>query len=89
MKSIKSKKVWTDSFEAVNSSFEDLETLNEFVATGDATHQEIDTEYKQVLVKVEDLEFQRMLSSEEDQLDAMLEINPGLEEQRARTGRKC
>ena len=77
MKSIKSKKIWTDSFEAVHSSFEDLETLNEFVASGDATPQEIDAEYKKVMDKVEDLEFQRMLSSEEDQRDAMLEINPG------------
>lgn len=77
MKSIKSKKLWTNSFEELNTSFEDLETLNEFVASGDATPQEIDAEYNTVIAKVEDLEFQRMLSNEEDQLGAMLEINPG------------
>lgn len=77
MKSIKSKKLWTDSFETVNSAFEDLETLNEFVASGDVEQQEIDSEYQKVLGKVEGLEFKRMLSNEEDQLSAMLEINPG------------
>lgn len=77
MKSIKSKKLWTDTFEEVNSTYEDLETLNEFVASGDVDQQEIDTEYNNVLVKVEDLEFQRMLNNEEDQLSSMLEINPG------------
>lgn len=34
-------------------------------------------EYQQALKMVEDLEFQKMLSGEEDQFGAMLEINPG------------
>ncbi len=33
--------------------------------------------YKKLLVDVENVEFKRMLSSEEDQLSATLEINPG------------
>ncbi len=77
MKVIKTKKLWTSSFEDVNAAFEDLETLYEFLATGDVSEQELANEYTKVLAKVEALEFKRMLRNEEDQLSAMLEINPG------------
>ena len=74
---IKSKKIWTDSFTNVNALFEDLETLQEFQQAGEATPEEVDTEYKKTLEALEALEFKKMLSSEEDQLSAMIEINPG------------
>jgi peptide chain release factor 2 len=38
---------------------------------------ELETEYKKVFKSVEELEFKKMLSKEEDQLSAMVEINPG------------
>ena len=38
---------------------------------------EIEKEYAKVLKTVEDLEFKKMLSNEEDQLSAIIEINPG------------
>lgn len=38
---------------------------------------EVDAEYKKTLEELEELEFKRMLSGEEDQLGAMMEINPG------------
>ena len=77
MKLIKTKKLWTSSFEDVNAGFEDLETLSEFLATGDVEEDEVDQEYTKALLKVEALEFKRMLRNEEDQLSSMLEINPG------------
>ena len=77
MKIIKTKKLWTNSFEEVNTAFEDLETLYEFFSSGDVSQKEIDNEYAIALAKVEALEFKRMLRNEEDQLSAMLEINPG------------
>lgn len=77
MKLIKIKKLWTASFEEVNSTFDDLETLYEFLASGDVTEEEIKKEYDNSLAKVDALEFKRMLRNEEDQLSAMLEINPG------------
>ena len=77
MKLIKTKKLWTSSFEDVNSSFEDLETLSEFLASGDVTAEEVNDEFVKSLAKVEALEFKRMLRNEEDQLSSMLEINPG------------
>jgi len=77
LKGIKSKKTWTDSFENVNSMSEDLETLFEFYEAGEVEEAEMDEEYSKTLVKLEELEFKKMLSGEEDQLNAMIEINPG------------
>ena len=56
---------------------EDLETLYEFLELGEVDEKEIEQEYHSLQKKIEDLEFKRMLSNEEDQLSAMLEINPG------------
>lgn len=77
MKLIKTKKLWTSSFEVVNEAFDDLETLHEFFESGDVEEQEIEEVYKRSLNLVEALEFKRMLRNEEDQLSAMMEINPG------------
>jgi len=77
MKTIKSKKIWTDSFSKLHTSFEDLETLVEFQAEGEVEESEVDKEYENVVTTLEELEFKKMLSNEEDQLDAVLEINPG------------
>lgn len=55
----------------------DLEVLWEFYEQKEATDEEIETELKKILKAVEDLEFQKMLSSEEDALSALMEINPG------------
>ena len=56
---------------------EDLEVLNEFHDAGDVGDEELDTEFKKTAQAVEELEFKKMLSREEDQLSAMIEINPG------------
>ena len=37
----------------------------------------MDSEYENVKTGIEDLEFRKMLSGEEDQLGAMIDINPG------------
>jgi peptide chain release factor 2 len=77
LKGIKSKKVWTDSFDKIYSLFEDLEALYEFYEEGEVEDSEMDSEYEKSLAQLEELEFKKMLSSEEDQLSAMIEINPG------------
>jgi len=43
----------------------------------EASEGEVDKEYQIVIKLTGELEFKRMLSNEEDQLNAMLEINPG------------
>jgi peptide chain release factor 2 len=51
--------------------------LNEFHLAGDVDEDELDREYKKSFQAIEELEFKKMLSQEEDQLSAMVEINPG------------
>ncbi|MFA0960814.1 peptide chain release factor 2 [Roseivirga sp. BDSF3-8] len=77
MKEIRAKKSWTDSYEDVEAKFGDLEALYEFYEAGDVEEDEINQEKSKVIKSLEDLEFKKMLSAEEDQLSAMMEINPG------------
>jgi peptide chain release factor 2 len=77
LKNIRTKKVWTDAFERVNKLVEDLEVLNEFHDAGDVGDEELDRDYSKTEKAVEELEFKKMLSHEEDQLSAIIEINPG------------
>jgi peptide chain release factor 2 len=77
LKNIRTKKVWTDAYAQVTKLVDDLEVLNEFHEAGDVSEEELDVEYPKVAKAVEDLEFKKMLSGEEDQLSAVLEINPG------------
>ncbi len=69
--------MWTDAYEKVNKQLEDLEVLFEFHEAGDVGEEELELEYKKTFQAVEELEFKKMLSQEEDQLSAMVEINPG------------
>lgn len=77
MKELRAKRIWTEAFETVNKAVEDLEVLYEFHEAGEAEEEELDREFKKALLVVEELEFKKMLSQEEDQLSAVVEINPG------------
>lgn len=75
--SIKIKKVWTDAFQKVVSEVEDTGVLLEFFQAGDATEAEMNDQYRQAITAVEELEFKNMLSAEEDQFNAVLQITAG------------
>lgn len=77
MKKIRAAKAWTDSYEKVETSLEDVETLYEFSVEGEASDEEVQTEFDKALKLLEELELKKMLGEEEDQLSAMLQINPG------------
>ncbi len=77
LKTIRTKKVWTDAFNQVNKLLEDLVVLNEFLEAGDVSEEELDKEFIKTAKAIEELEFKKMLSKEEDQLSAVIEINPG------------
>ncbi|MGJ1410642.1 peptide chain release factor 2 [Sphingobacterium thalpophilum] len=74
---IKNQKIWTDHFDEVAAAVEDTSVMYEFFQSGDATEKELDEQYQLALEKVEELEFKNMLSAEEDQLDAILQITAG------------
>ncbi|WPU95100.1 peptide chain release factor 2 [Mucilaginibacter sabulilitoris] len=75
--SIKTKKVWTDEFQKVASVIDDTGVLFEFYQAGDATEAEMQEQYNQAIKVVEELEFKNMLSAEEDQFNAVLQITAG------------
>jgi peptide chain release factor 2 len=55
----------------------DTEVLFDFYREGDVLEAEMQADYEATIKKVEQLEFKRMLSDEEDQLSAIIDINPG------------
>lgn len=69
--------MWVDSFDAIQTLWDDLETLYGFYEIREATAEEVAVTHQKLVKKLEALELKKMLRSEEDQLDAILEINPG------------
>lgn len=51
--------------------------LYDFHKEGEASEEEVETQYNIALKKIEDLEFKNMLSAEEDSLNAVLQITAG------------
>jgi peptide chain release factor 2 len=56
---------------------EDAAVMHDFFQSGDANEAELKEQYEITLKKVEELEFKNMLSSEEDQLNAVMQITAG------------
>ncbi len=77
MHSIKAKKIWTDEYQKVEAAVDDAAVMLEFFASGDAIEQDLKEQYSAALTQVEELEFKNMLSSEEDQLNAVMQITAG------------
>jgi peptide chain release factor 2 len=77
MKQVRALKGWTTGYEKAESAIGDLETLFEFYTLGEATEEEVDEEGKKFDEILAELELKKMLSNEEDQFSAVLEINAG------------
>ena len=77
MKQIQARKGWTTSFESLDQKIQDLDVLYEFFSAGEVSEDEIKEDYSKAKEAVEELELKKMLSAEEDQLNAVIEINPG------------
>ena len=75
--SINNKKKWTDEFQEAEASVEDASVILDFFQSGDATEADLKDQHELSLQKVEELEFKNMLSSEEDQLNAVMQITAG------------
>ena len=77
MRSIRDKKIWTESYKEAWSSYEDLKIIWDFFVQGEGTEQDLEKQYAASLHLVEELEFRNMLSGEEDKLSAIVQINSG------------
>ena len=61
----------------MNAAVEDAAVMLEFTQAGDATEEEMKEQYLAAVSEMEDLEFKNMLSAEEDQLSAVVQITAG------------
>jgi len=77
MKEIKLNEFWTGLYQDVETSVEDFVVLFEFWKAGDASEEETKNVYEQAIVAIEEAEFKSTLNQPEDELPAILQINPG------------
>ncbi len=77
MKELRTLKKWVEDYETAQQNFEELEVYFEFFKEGEETQEQVDTAYQQALNAIEQLEFRNMLSSEGDDLSAVLQITAG------------
>ena len=77
MKELRGQKKWVEDYESAQNNFEDLEVYFDFFKEGEETQEQVDQSYQKALEAIEQLEFRNMLSSEGDDLSAVLQITAG------------
>lgn len=77
MKKIRGLKFWVERYEEAVNQHKELKLALEFHDLGEMTDEEVESRYQKLLKLIEDLEFRNMLSGEEDQLSAVLQITAG------------
>ena len=77
LKQISKLKFWVNTYNIMVNELDELKILLEFFNENEATEQELENQNNKVLAAIEDLEFKNMLSAQEDELPAILTINPG------------
>ena len=77
LKQLRSKKKWVEEYEDIHKEFEDLQVLVEFSKEDPDSEKEVEDIFPKLLEKIENLEFKNMLSSEGDELSAVLQITAG------------
>lgn len=77
MKALRTLKKWVEDYNNLILLSDDLEVLMEFEKTGEATSEEVEKQYRNIVLLLEDVEFRNMLSDEGDDLSAILQITAG------------
>ena len=77
MRRLRTLKSWTQSFDVCLSAVDDAQVLFEFMKAGEAEDSEAQEAFDAAAVAVEELEFKNMLSAEEDNLNAIMQITSG------------
>lgn len=77
LKTIKGKNEWIKAYDTAQTAFEELKVIHEFYEEDEADETDLEKQHQKTLKEIENLEFLRMLSKDEDKLSAILEINPG------------
>ena len=77
MKKVRELKSWIEGYEQVTSAVGDLQVLFDFAKEGEATEEEVDSQYQETIRVLEDIEMRNMLRREEDHFGAIMKINSG------------
>jgi len=77
LKQISKIRVWVKSYNQVKTELDELKILEEFLKDEECSEEEVSIQYNKCLNSLEDLEFKNMLSAEEDNMSAVMTINPG------------
>ena len=77
MRNLRTVKKWVSDYNKVKADAEDTQVLYEFYKEGDATEDEVTSQFNKTLELLEALEFRNMLSEEGDNLSAVLQITAG------------
>ena len=77
LKEISKLKIWTSAFYKVKTELDELIILEEFLSEGESSEIEVEGKFKNCISLLEDLEFKNMLSAKEDNMSAIMTINPG------------
>ena len=77
LKKIQFIKKQLGDFQNLNSKYDDIIVLSEFLANEELTEDEINISYSELLKTLEDLEFKMMLNKKEDSMSAIIQITAG------------
>lgn len=77
MKLLKDNKKWVEKYKELETIADDAEVLMEFVREGEATEEEAEEKYHEILDLLDEIEFRTTLDKPEDRLSCILEINAG------------
>lgn len=77
MKEIKVNEYWIHMYQNVETHLEDFVVLFDFWKAGDATEEETQEAFQKATYFIEEAEFKSTLNKPEDELPAILQINPG------------
>jgi peptide chain release factor 2 len=77
LKKVAGIKDWVSAYNRIKASVDDLQVILDFAHDGEASEEDVDTQFRLTLELIENLEFKNMLRNEEDQLGAILKINSG------------
>ena len=77
MRKVREIKAWISGYEEIEAAVEDLKVLFDFAKEGEATEEEVDEHYSEVIKLLEAIELKNMLRNEEDRLGDIMKINSG------------
>ena len=77
MRALRTQKKWVEDYNKANTLVTELDVLFEFYKEGEATEEDIVTQFEKAKSLIEGMEFKNMLSEEGDSMSAVLQITAG------------